>query len=345
MKVTNSILSGNKDNVWNYLNSTHAPLAGALDISYTMTNDADYDLSPFCIPGSPAFDAEYYLLPGSPGAGRGMGGTNLGLSDSTALSAGAVVINEIMYREPDDWPTGDWVELVNPGSALRDISGWILRDDNDDHVFQFPPGTVLPETGYLVICVDSSAFRKINPTVPRVIGNLDYGLGRGDAVRLFSATGEPVDSVAYGTNNPWPSKADGNGYSLELINPLLDNALPKSWRASESYGGSPGKKNSESTGITTDGQTGSVHTFRLYQNYPNPFNPVTRIQYTLPAAVHVLVQVFDLSGRVVETLVDGTQEPGLHQIMWHPVRLSSGIYVCRLKTDYCIDMKKLIFEK
>lgn len=78
MNVTNSVVYGNKDNIWNYLNSTKAPLAGALDITYSMINDSDYDNSPFCITGVPQFDGNYYLMPGSPGTGKGMNGTDMG---------------------------------------------------------------------------------------------------------------------------------------------------------------------------------------------------------------------------------------------------------------------------
>ncbi len=345
MKVTNSILFNNKDNIWNYLNSTHAPLAGALDISHSMANDDAYDGAPSCMTGVPEFDAVFRLKPGSPGTGRGTGGSDLGLCDSTSISAGSVVINEIMYREPDDWPSGDWVELLNPGPVPRDVSGWTLRDDDDGHVFRFPAGTVMPASGFLVVCVDTSDFEDLAPNTAGIIGNLDFGLGRGDAVRLYSAVNDLVDSVAYDTDSPWPSKPDGKGYSLELISPLLDNALPESWRASERYGGSAGKPNSGTNRIAADGANAPPAGFRLYQNYPNPFNPETRIRYALPAAARVTVTVLDLRGRVVETLADARQEAGMHEIAWRPERISSGMYICRMKAGNFVGMKKLIYQK
>ncbi len=345
MKVTNSILYDNQDNIWNYLNSTHAPLAGALEISYSMTNDADYDNSPNCITGVPQFDEHYHLLPGSPGAGASVDGSDLGLIDSTTYFSSQIVINEIMYHEPNSWMTGDWFELFNPHSYPQDISGWSVQDDNGGDGFLIPAGTIMPEFGYLVICGDTAAFKKLNPTVTNYIGNLNFGLGRGDAVLLYSTQGELVDAVTYTATDPWPVLADGTGYSLSLVSPALDNSLPASWQASASYGGTPGAQNNEMSFVPILDPDGIIRTFELEQNYPNPFNPATRIKYALPTAAQVTVKIFDLLGREVETLVDGNQEPGVHQINWQPVGLASGIYLCQFKAGDFTAVRKLILQK
>jgi photosystem II stability/assembly factor-like uncharacterized protein len=71
--------------------------------------------------------------------------------------------------------------------------------------------------------------------------------------------------------------------------------------------------------------------FVLEQNYPNPFNPVTRIPYTLSARAHVRLSVLDVTGRTVATLVDGTNEVGLHLAEFDASLLSSGVYFYRLE--------------
>lgn len=81
MKVTNSILYGNNDNVKNFDNLTQGPVEGAIDITYTLTNDPEYDSNPGCLSGTPEFDAHYNLIPGSVGTGLAMDGSNLGLID------------------------------------------------------------------------------------------------------------------------------------------------------------------------------------------------------------------------------------------------------------------------
>ncbi|NNE47623.1 MAG: T9SS type A sorting domain-containing protein [Rhodothermales bacterium] len=71
--------------------------------------------------------------------------------------------------------------------------------------------------------------------------------------------------------------------------------------------------------------------FALGQNYPNPFNPSTTIQYNIPAASVVSVQVFDMLGRNVATLVDGQVAAGTHTVSFDARNLASGVYLYRLE--------------
>lgn len=71
--------------------------------------------------------------------------------------------------------------------------------------------------------------------------------------------------------------------------------------------------------------------FRLDQNYPNPFNPVTNIHYQVPNSSKVSLQVFDIMGRLVQTLVDENQNAGKYQVKFNGAQLASGIYFYRLK--------------
>jgi len=90
--------------------------------------------------------------------------------------------------------------------------------------------------------------------------------------------------------------------------------------------------------------------FRLYDNYPNPFNPSTTISYDLPAASQVSLEVFNLLGRKVTTLVNGFQTAGHQKIYWNGqnsagVTVSSGVYFYRLTTDTYVQTKKMILLK
>ncbi|OGC93717.1 MAG: hypothetical protein A2W25_06375 [candidate division Zixibacteria bacterium RBG_16_53_22] len=71
----------------------------------------------------------------------------------------------------------------------------------------------------------------------------------------------------------------------------------------------------------------------LAQNYPNPFNASTIIRYVLPAAADVVIEIYDIMGRRVETLVDAIQEAGAHSVVWSPGNSSSGVYFYRLIYD------------
>ena len=71
--------------------------------------------------------------------------------------------------------------------------------------------------------------------------------------------------------------------------------------------------------------------FGLNQNYPNPFNPATQITFTLARAGAVRLQVFDVRGRLISTLVDGTRPAGHHNVAFNAGQLPSGVYVYRIE--------------
>lgn len=79
-----------------------------------------------------------------------------------------------------------------------------------------------------------------------------------------------------------------------------------------------------------DVETGLPTEVALDQNYPNPFNPTTQIQFALPQEGQVSIQVYDMTGRMVATLVDGNFAAGRHTVQFDARDLSSGMYIYRL---------------
>jgi hypothetical protein len=83
--------------------------------------------------------------------------------------------------------------------------------------------------------------------------------------------------------------------------------------------------------------------FRLFKNQPNPFNRLTALSYELGAQAHTTLRIYDISGRLVKTLVDAHQKPGVYQIPVTSNQLpGSGIYFYRLQSGDFISSKKLI---
>lgn len=85
--------------------------------------------------------------------------------------------------------------------------------------------------------------------------------------------------------------------------------------------------------------------FHLNQNYPNPFNPVTTIGYTLPAQEKVRLQVFDINGRLVRTLVDARQNAGTYQYDFKAEKIASGLYFYRINAGSFAAVKKMLLVR
>ena len=80
--------------------------------------------------------------------------------------------------------------------------------------------------------------------------------------------------------------------------------------------------------------------------YPNPFNPVTTIAYNIPMDMtQVKVNIYDITGRLVENLQNGIQSQGNHKVVWDASNFSSGIYFVKLQTNSNTITKKLILIK
>src|SRR5690606_249865 len=87
-----------------------------------------------------------------------------------------------------------------------------------------------------------------------------------------------------------------------------------------------------------------LHRPTLFPNYPNPFESETRIIYHLPASTPVTLDVFDIIGRKVRTLVDQNQQVGEHQVDFSAGPLRPGIYYVRLRTKNYTSVRKMICQ-
>ncbi len=85
--------------------------------------------------------------------------------------------------------------------------------------------------------------------------------------------------------------------------------------------------------------------YTLCQNYPNPFNPSTVISYQLPTASIVVLKVFDVLGRQVQTLVNERQSAGDHSVIFDAAKLPTGVYFYRLEAGTYHDTRKLLLLK
>jgi len=156
------------------------------------------------------------------------------MAENSSNVVSGVVINEIHYDPDIKTELLEFIELHNTTAADIDLTGWYFTNAIS---YQFPDGSILPARGYIIVAQDPTHIsgRFIVP----IFGPFEGKLGNnGDRIILYNADGEEIDKVDYQLGFPWPTVGDavangqpGTGYSIQLINPFLDNDLAGSWRS------------------------------------------------------------------------------------------------------------------
>jgi hypothetical protein len=184
----------------------------------------------------------------------------------------------------------------------------------------------------------------------------------------FTDAPGPMDGMVYWNLSPAPEGCGGNSNGGTAFQDFdrrttvyhrdtLDCSYPT---ASAAYTGAQGgypagdlnwfptkKAEWEAAGGWTDIEyVNDIPTdFSLSQNYPNPFNPSTKISFSIPVESKVKLQVFDILGRQVATLVNGMQQAGTYSVDFNASDLASGVYVYKLSTqDYTVSKKMLLMK-
>ncbi|NUN70542.1 MAG: T9SS type A sorting domain-containing protein [Bacteroidetes bacterium] len=85
--------------------------------------------------------------------------------------------------------------------------------------------------------------------------------------------------------------------------------------------------------------------YYLDQNYPNPFNPRTTIRFTIPQEGLVILEVYDLLGNRIKSLISELKMAGKYSVVWNAQDLSSGVYIYRLSTSNFVKSRKLLLLK
>lgn len=245
-----------------------------------------------------------------------------------------IVINEINYNSPATFDSGDWIELYNPNGFSVNISGWTFKDDDDSHEFILPSGTIMAADSYWIITRNKAQFQSLHPTLNQVIGDFTFGLSSGgDAVRLYNAEAELQDEVYYLPESPWPTAANGQGPTLELISPDLDNSLPESWTSAGSGHGSPGALN-----FSTNSTLNSEIT--EYQYFPNPFSGQVNLRFHLRESSSVTATLYDTKGAAVHSIVNDNLSAGQHEFSAALGHLPNGVYFLEIRTDKAVSFGK-----
>lgn len=210
--------------------------ASTYEVSRSTSPDGPYEVVASGLKTSSWLDPDlagggtfYYVVKAANGVGTSPASAPVEAALPVLPANGRVIINEIHYNGQSNAIRSDFIELYNYKSTPTDLSGWRISSAID---YTFPPGTVLPPGGYLVVAEDPSTVQAlwgVEALGPFTSGSLSSD---GETIRLRDTTNAIVCEVPYTSGFPWPCAANGGGASAELINPTLNPALGSSWRAS-----------------------------------------------------------------------------------------------------------------
>ncbi|MCP4548162.1 MAG: T9SS type A sorting domain-containing protein [bacterium] len=205
----------------------------------------------------------------------------------------------------------DWVEIYNGGEEPIDLAGYTLTDDlavPDMWTFVSDPACVVPAGGFLLIWTDDDDEDGVLHT--------NFKLSRsGESIGLYSPEGDVVDYLTFTAQSPDTSLGrlpNGGPDWMEMPEPT------------------PGAGNI----VTALSDNPPPLTLSL-SAWPNPFNPKVNLSFSNPATGRVLLEVFDVNGRLIRTLVDRRLPPGTHETDWSGFddagrTCATGLYFVRL---------------
>jgi hypothetical protein len=202
----------------------------------------------------------YGRCPNGSGAFVVTGGVTKGATNNCGALPTTIFFNEV---ESNLGTPGDWVELINTGSTPVDLSGFVFRDNNDLASYVLPAGSIVPANGYLVL--DES----INGSV-----GFPFGLGAGDAARLFAPGGTIlIDSFTWTTHaqvtwgrcpngtGPW---TDANSATKGAVNDCAPPPVFGAWPGGASV------MNAEAGGLVAGNLSGLFYAGSRYAKTQGP---------------------------------------------------------------------------
>lgn len=266
-----------------------------------------------------------------------------------AQTPSGVKINEVFLSNSGD---GDQVELKNFGTSEVDVSTWQLCSRfayrSIGSLTVVSGQTTIPAGGFLVV----SGFNWNNTSADLGL-YVNSSFASSSAMRDFvqwGAAGIGRESVA-NSAGLWKTGEFVPGFSLDTSIEFDGNGVGSANWVTQSNP-TLGAENGVVTSVADNaGQVPGE--FRLAQNYPNPFNPSTKIGYAIPATeslTSVKLEVFNLLGQKISTLINAKQAPGSYSIEWdgrsiNGSLVSSGIYIYRLSVANQVITKKMTFLK
>ncbi|MFH1214757.1 MAG: CotH kinase family protein [Candidatus Neomarinimicrobiota bacterium] len=224
----------------------------------------------------------------------------------------------------------DWIELYNDSDVAIDVGGLYMTDDlekpgNWQIPLTFPDSTTIQPGGFLLLWADKELSLGIR--------HLDFKLnGEGEQIGLALKTGDVfiyIDSLTFGAQT-----ADIS-YGLS---PNRINCYEYFWLPTPDY-----TNLSSSVGDKTNVRVAEFS--GIDQNFPNPFNPSTSIRFRLAQSGFVSLNIYDVLGNEVASLIDNNLPEGAHEVVFNGKDVSSGIYFYLLRSGDFMQVRKMLLIK
>ncbi|GAB4313941.1 MAG: hypothetical protein Kow00127_05110 [Bacteroidales bacterium] len=150
-----------------------------------------------------------------------------------------LIITEINYRSADTLNPGDWFEIYNRDTVEMNLKGWMVTDNQPEHLHKISQEVSLPPGTYFTLCRDTMLFRSVFPDTVPYYGPFGFGLSaENDEIKILSPDSIEVFTIHYLNQSPWPEDADGTGKTIQLTDIGADATDPLYW-ASGCIGGTP----------------------------------------------------------------------------------------------------------
>jgi hypothetical protein len=252
-----------------------------------------------------------------------------GIFIATLHQQGTIVIDEINYLSSDSLDTGDWVEIRNTGSQTADLSGWKLKDGNDNNIFTVDSNTTLGPGQFLVLCQDVSKFSRIHPGVYNFTGPFIFELAsNGEKVRLYDDNDLLIAQVRYYSTTPWPGIAGGSGRTIELRNTRDELSDGRNWFTG-CMGGSPGRRYQACDSVGVETLPPAIQALVIS---PVPAADLLTVGFYSPEPGAVELQVVNATGRMVRKALFHEIRQGRNSIKISVQDLPPGIYFILVTT-------------
>jgi hypothetical protein len=247
--------------------------------------------------------------------------TAIGSTSCPDVIIPSLAITKIMYN-PDstsifpDRSSQEFIEITNTGNQTADLTG--VYFSSPGFVYQFPPHSEVTKGSTKILANKPIVFMAKYSIAPS--GQFTRNLSNtGEKLVLADAFGNVIDSVSYSSLPPWPN-ANGNGYYIELTDPLSDNSIAANWSASTNT-------------IVSVNETETGMTFRLF---PAPVRDNLNIE---SSGTIRIVELYDYQGRQIRKInVDSGN------YILNMSSLSRGIYMIRVLTSARNYVQKIVKE-